>query len=96
MLKNDKPWHKGTHLRVLSKGYPMNTNMTGFGWLSKTLRPCALDQSSLSIGRDNNSDANPSQYQSYLSAKPYRIQLKVFLLQASTQETPRELRTWPK
>ena len=25
----------GTHLRVLSKSYPMNTNMTGFRWLSK-------------------------------------------------------------
>ena len=23
-----KPWHVGTHLRVLSKSYPMNTNMT--------------------------------------------------------------------
>ena len=26
-----------THLRVLSKSYPMNTNMTGFGWFSKNL-----------------------------------------------------------
>ena len=25
----------GTHLRVLSKNYPMNTNMTGFRWFSK-------------------------------------------------------------
>ena len=24
----------GTHLRVLGKGYPMNTNMTGFRWFS--------------------------------------------------------------
>ena len=23
-------WHMGTHLRVLSEVYPMNTNMTGF------------------------------------------------------------------
>ena len=30
----------GTHLRVLSKSYPMNTNMTGFGWFSKNL--CVL------------------------------------------------------
>ena len=36
----------GTHLRVLSKGYPINTNMIGFRWL-----PCALDEGSLSIGR---------------------------------------------
>ena len=25
----------GTHLRVLIKSYPMNTNMTGFRWFSK-------------------------------------------------------------
>ena len=25
-----KPWHMGTHLRVLSESFPMNTNMTGF------------------------------------------------------------------
>ena len=25
----------GTHLRVLSESYPMNTNMTGFRWFSK-------------------------------------------------------------
>ena len=25
-----KPWHMGTHLRVLSKCYPMNTSMKGF------------------------------------------------------------------
>ena len=24
-----KPWHIGTHLRVLSESYPMNTNLTG-------------------------------------------------------------------
>ena len=29
----------------------MNTNMTGFSWFSKSLRPCALDESSLSIGK---------------------------------------------
>ena len=27
----------------------MNTNMTGFRWFSKSLRPCALDEISLSI-----------------------------------------------
>ena len=30
-----KPWHMGTPLRVLSKSYLMNTNMTGFIWFSK-------------------------------------------------------------
>ena len=39
-----------THLRVLSVSYPMNTIMTAFRWFSK-MRPCALDKSSLSIGR---------------------------------------------
>ena len=33
----------GTHLRVLSEGYPMNTNTTGFS-------PSTLDKSSLSSG----------------------------------------------
>ena len=41
----------GTHLGVLSESFLMNTNMTGFRWVSKILRPCALDESSLSIGR---------------------------------------------
>ena len=31
----EKPWHMGTHLRVLIKGNPLNTNMTGFRWFSK-------------------------------------------------------------
>ena len=30
-----KPWHMGTHLRVISKSYSMNTNMTGFRGFSK-------------------------------------------------------------
>ena len=30
-----KPWHVGTHLRVLCEGSPMSTNMTGFIWFSK-------------------------------------------------------------
>ena len=33
--KSLKPWHMGTHLRVLCEGYPMSTNMTGFRWFSK-------------------------------------------------------------
>ena len=36
----------GTHLQVLGKSYPMNTNMTGFKWFLK-------NKISLSIGRVN-------------------------------------------
>ena len=46
-----KPWNMGTHLRVLGKSYSMNTDMTGLRWFQKSLRACALDKSSLSIGR---------------------------------------------
>ena len=42
-----KPWHMGTHLRVFSESYQINTNMTGFRWFSKY---CALEESSLHIG----------------------------------------------
>ena len=52
-IKCLKPWHMGTPLRVLSKSYPMNTNMVEFRWFSKYLCPCALDESSLSIGGVN-------------------------------------------
>ena len=30
-----KLWHIGTHLRVFSESYLMDTNMTGFRWFSK-------------------------------------------------------------
>ena len=30
-----KPWHLGTHLKVLSSTYPLNTNMTGLRWFSE-------------------------------------------------------------
>ena len=46
-----KPWQMGTHWRVLSKSYPMNTNMTGFRWFIKIFAFLCLDESSLSIGR---------------------------------------------
>ena len=49
--KGLKPWQIGTHLRVLGESYPMNTNMTGFKWFSKSLCHCVLDESSLSMGR---------------------------------------------
>ena len=41
----------GTPLRVLGESFPINTNMTGFGWFLKCLCPCALDKHSLSIER---------------------------------------------
>ena len=41
----------GTHLRVFNESFPMNTNTTGFRFFSTILRPCALDEGSLSIGR---------------------------------------------
>ena len=41
------------YMEVVSESYLMNTNMTEFRWFSNTLRPCALDKSSLSIGRVN-------------------------------------------
>ena len=46
-----KPWQMGTHLRVLSESYPINTNMTGFRWFSKILPSWVLDESSLGIIR---------------------------------------------
>ena len=46
-----KPWQMGTHLRVLSESFLMITNMAWFRGFSKYLRLCALDESSLSIGR---------------------------------------------
>ena len=44
-------WQMGTHMRALSERYPMNTNMTGFRWLSKIFASflTALDERSLSI-----------------------------------------------
>ena len=41
----------GTHLRELSENFLMSTNITGFDVYQKSLHPCALDESSLSIGR---------------------------------------------
>ena len=37
-----KPWHMGTHLRVLGKSHLMNTKVTRLGWLSKILHPLVL------------------------------------------------------
>ena len=39
-----------THLRVLSESYPTWQGLDGF---QKPLRPCDLEESSLSIGRNN-------------------------------------------
>ena len=54
--KSLKPWQTGTHLRVICKSYPMNTNSPtwqGLDGFQKSLYPCALDESSLSTGRVN-------------------------------------------
>ena len=37
-----KTWHIGAHLMVLSKSYPMKTNMTGIRWFVKNLCVLAL------------------------------------------------------
>ena len=38
----------GTHLRVLSESYPMNTNMTGFRGFSKIFASMCFEQEYLS------------------------------------------------
>ena len=63
----------GTQLRVISKSYAMNTNMTRFRWFSKILRPCALDESSLSIGRFKTA------FVSTISQRPLPYQMKLGL-----------------
>ena len=40
----------GTHMRVLSKSSPMNTNMTGFEWFSKIFASlCLMDEVALAL-----------------------------------------------
>ena len=58
LCKKPEKWVKllqmGTHMKVLSESFPMNTNMTGFRCFSKIFASLhALDKSSLSIGRVN-------------------------------------------
>ena len=55
-LKLLKRWHMGTHLRVLNESYPMNTNMWDLDGFQKSF-PCALDESSLSIGEVKRQDS---------------------------------------
>ena len=43
----------GTHLRVLSESFTMITKVRGFRWFQNFLLPWPLDESSLSIGSDN-------------------------------------------
>ena len=47
--KRLKPWHIGTHLRVLSDSFALNTNMTGFRMFLKNRCPCAFIEVSHSI-----------------------------------------------
>ena len=44
---NETQWHVGTHLRVLSKSYPMNINMTAFRCFSKVFASLGVYKSSL-------------------------------------------------
>ena len=46
-----KPWHTGTHLKVLNGNYPMTQTWQGLGGFQRSVQLCALDDSSLSIGR---------------------------------------------
>ena len=50
----------GTHLKVLNESNPMDTNKTGFWWFSKSLRPCALDESSFKIQRVKSLHSHPN------------------------------------
>ena len=48
------PWHMGTHLRVLSEGYQMNTNIAEFRLFSKIFAFYAFFfECSLSNGKGN-------------------------------------------
>ena len=42
--KKTESWHMGTHMRVLSESFPINTNMTGFRWFSKFFASLYLGQ----------------------------------------------------
>ena len=46
-----KPWHMGTHLRVLSESYPIEPKWQGLDVFQNCLHPWASSESSLSIGR---------------------------------------------
>ena len=46
-----EPWQMGTHLRVLRESYLMNTTWQVQDGYKISLHPCALAESSLSIGR---------------------------------------------
>ena len=65
----------GTHLRVLSESYPINTNMTGFRTLDGfhySLPPCALDESSFSIGKVKGNIIGPGEhYKGIPTLKPF-------------------------
>ena len=52
-----KPWHSCTHLIVLCKSFPVNTDMTGFSLFQTCLQSCVLNKSSLGMERANPSNA---------------------------------------
>ena len=49
LLKMTETLAYGTHIRVLSKSYPINTNMTGFRRFPKISAFLCFDKNSLSI-----------------------------------------------
>ena len=70
-IKDCNPWHIGTHLKVLSESFPMNTSMTRFWWFSKMFVSLSSDKRSLSIGRLKDS----SKDQHWLSTTSAGIQI---------------------
>ena len=75
----------GTHLKVLCKSYPMNTNMTGFCWFSKIFASVIWTKSSLNIrlisiytnshliASDLGSDGGFARYSSFLQAWMFKV-----------------------
>ena len=44
MKNSPKPWHMGTHLKVLTESFLMSTNMTGFRCFSKIFASLCFGQ----------------------------------------------------
>ena len=63
----------GTHPRVLGESYPINTNIGGFCCFHKSLHPCALDESSLSIERVKKLSFEVGQHDVLNDTRGYRI-----------------------
>ena len=73
-----KPWHMGTHLRVLSESYLISTNITGFRWFSKIL-------ASLCFGRTY-SQHWKTLWLGFLLRLIFSYMLPIFLVSLNLQE----------